>query len=179
VIGTQRPRPVLGHPAERLARLVPVAEFLRHHPQIVRDLHHQRIGVPQPPLTGRVGFLQHPPGSHRIVGLLQNRPKLMRSNQYVRIILGQVDFPQLNGALQHSTRPSQIATTDESLRALPGRQKRGRLRHARHAARNVPQKPIPRLYTPLCPPATLPAPVRRARVQFSPVRPAGLPIPGG
>ncbi|GIE99765.1 hypothetical protein Ari01nite_72300 [Paractinoplanes rishiriensis] len=75
----------------------------------------------------------------------------MRRNQNVRIILRQVDFPQLNGTLQHSTRPSQIATTDESLRALPGRQKRGRLRHARHAARNVPEMPVARAYALVCP----------------------------
>jgi hypothetical protein len=114
---------------------MPVAEFLGHHTQIVRDLQHQRIGVPQPPLPRSVGLLQHPPGRHRIVRPLQDRPELVRRHQNIGIVLRKVDLPQLNGTLKHSPRRSQVATISEGLRALPGRKKRGRLRHARHAAR--------------------------------------------
>ena len=87
MISPQHPRPQLGHPPERLASLVTVAQFLGHHAQIVRDLKNQRIRVAEPKLPRRIGFLEHPPGSHRFVRLLQNRPELIGSGKNVRIIL--------------------------------------------------------------------------------------------
>ncbi len=72
MLRAQSGRPELRDPAERLARLVPVAQFLRNHAEIVRDLQNQRIGVTKPPLPSRVGLLEHPTGGGRIVLLLHD-----------------------------------------------------------------------------------------------------------
>jgi hypothetical protein len=43
VIRAQDRGPGLSHPAERLTRLMPVAQLLGHHAQIEGDLQHERI----------------------------------------------------------------------------------------------------------------------------------------
>jgi hypothetical protein len=135
VIRTQRPRPELGDPPERLPRLVPVAQLLGHHPQIVGDLQNQRIGVTQPELPRRVGFLEHPPSRHRIVGPLQRRAELTGREQHLRVVLGEIDLAKLHRTLQQQPRRPQIPGVGERLSTLPdGKERRG-LRHVRHAAR--------------------------------------------
>jgi hypothetical protein len=46
VITSEHRRPELNNPPERLTSLMPVAKLLGHHTDVVRDLQHQRIGVP-------------------------------------------------------------------------------------------------------------------------------------
>ncbi|GAA3943425.1 hypothetical protein Aau02nite_01520 [Amorphoplanes auranticolor] len=60
--------------------------------------------------------------------------ELLGGKQDVRIILTEIGPPQINGMLEHSTRLAKIARIGEGLRTLPGGEKRGRLRHAGHAA---------------------------------------------
>ena len=74
VVAPEHRRPELRNPPERLASLMPVAKLLGHHADVVRDLQHERIGVPQPPQPRRVRLLEHPPSSSRIIRLLQHRP---------------------------------------------------------------------------------------------------------
>ena len=132
---TQRGRPQLRDPREGLPRLMLVAQFLGHRADVVRDLQHQRIGVPKPPQPRRVRILEHPPSRNRIVILQQHLRELLRSAQNIRIIVRKVDLPQLNGTLQQADGPRQITRFGKDQSPLTGRSKRGRLRHARHAAR--------------------------------------------
>jgi hypothetical protein len=181
VLRAEHRRPELGDPTERLARLVPVAQFLGDHPDVVRDRHHQRIGVTEPPLPRRVGLLEHPARRRRIVRPLMNPRQLVGGLQHVRMVVGQIHPPQLHGTLEDSTRPGQIAGVGEGLRALPGRTERGRLRHNGNAARYAPMTPD---WAGMggCMPwnvrrPTLPAGATPGRVKFPPVRLAGPPIP--
>ncbi|TDO37178.1 hypothetical protein C8E87_0785 [Paractinoplanes brasiliensis] len=141
MIVAQRRRPQLGHPRERLARLMPIAQLLGHRPDLVRDLQHQRIGVPQPPLPSRVRLLQHPPRTRRVIHPLQQNPQLVRGAKNIGIILRKVDFPQFDSLLQQRLRPRNIPRRGQGSGALPGRIKGRGLRHARHAARNHPPPP--------------------------------------
>jgi hypothetical protein len=117
------------HPAEGLAGFMPVAQLLRHHAKIERDLQHQGVGFPQAPLAGRVRLLEDPACSGRVVGLLVHARKLMQGRQYVRIILTELALPGVDGMLQHRTRTGKIAGAGQGLRVLPDGEKRGRLRH--------------------------------------------------
>jgi hypothetical protein len=132
---TQHRRPRLGDPPQRLASLVPVAQFLGHHAQVVRDLQDQRIGIPEPPLPGRVRLLQNPSRSRRITRLLMNPGQLMGRGQHLRIILTQIDPPQLDGVGEQGDSAGPVPGIGKILSPLPGRGERRRLRHARHAAR--------------------------------------------
>ena len=177
----EHPRPQLSHPREGLTSLMPVTQLLSHHPDVMRDLQHQRIRVTQTPKPRRVRLLKHPPRSHRIIRPLQDGPQLIRRPQNIRIVLRKVDSPEFHGMLEHSTRPSQITRRGQGLSPLPGRKERRGLRHEGHAARSArstparphPPAPMPRnAHHP-----TLPAPPPSPRVKFSPVRPAGAPMP--
>jgi hypothetical protein len=147
-------RPGPGHPAERLAGLVPVAELLRHHAQVERDLQHQRVGVTEPPLPGGVRLLEDPARGGRVVGLLVHPSELMQGRQDVRIILTERALPGVDGMLEHRARTSKITGPGQGLRALADGKKRGRLRHPAmlHGtcrSRQAGQTLCPRLFRPM------------------------------
>jgi hypothetical protein len=120
MIGPEHPRTDLRHPTERLARLVPVPQFLGHYAQVERDLQQQRISVTQPPLPRRVRLLQDPPRRRRIIRGLMNTSQLMRGSQNVGIILAEPSSADLDGILEDIARPYEVPPTEQDLRPLPG-----------------------------------------------------------
>jgi hypothetical protein len=124
----------LDHPAERLAGLVPVAQFLGHHAEVVGDLQHERIGLAEPPLPRGIGLLEHPPSRRRIVGFLVQPGELVRRPEHPGIVLAQVDLAELDGVLEHRDGGRAITLLGKAVGTLPGRLERGGLGHPRHAA---------------------------------------------
>ncbi|GAB2584954.1 hypothetical protein Aab01nite_53510 [Paractinoplanes abujensis] len=98
---------------------MPVAQLLSRHPDLVRDLQHQRVRIPQPPLPSRIRILQNPPSRRRIIRPLQQHPQLVRSAKNVRIILGKVNFPQLNRLLKQRPSPRDIPRRGQGVSSLP------------------------------------------------------------
>jgi hypothetical protein len=108
---------------------VPVAQLLRDHPEIKRDLQHQRVGVAQPPLPRGIGLLEHPPGRRRIIGLQVQPSELMRRSQDLRVVLAQPALPGIDAVLEQHDRRGEIRGPGEGLSPLPHGKKRRRLRH--------------------------------------------------
>ena len=179
MIRAQRGRAVRGHPAERPAGLVPVLHLLGDDTKIEGNAEHDRIGIPEPPLTSGKSLLEHPPSRRRIIGPLMHGRELLGGQQNIRIVLTKIGPPQLDGMLKHSARLPQITGIGKGQRTLPDGKKRGRLRHAGHAARYGAETPVRAGEVSRYVRAR--GAVRgwgRGRVYFSPVRPTGRPIAG-
>ena len=136
MVRAERGRAVRGHPAESPPGLVPVLHLLGDHTEVEGDRQHDGIGVTEPPLPGGVGLLEHPARGGRIVGPQVHAGELLGGEENVGIVLAEIRPAQVDGMLEHSARLTQITGIGEGLRTLPGGEKRGRLRHAGHAARN-------------------------------------------
>jgi hypothetical protein len=127
VIGAQDRGPGLRDAPERLARLVPVAQLIGHGAKIVGDLQHQRIGVAQTPLAGRVRLLEHPARGGRLVPLLVHPGELVRRDQDVRVVLAQPRTPNVHRVLEQLGGPGKIARAGHGLGPLPEGKERRRL----------------------------------------------------
>ncbi|GAA0447958.1 hypothetical protein Aca07nite_73360 [Actinoplanes capillaceus] len=136
-------RPVLGDTPEGFARFMPVPELLSDDAQIMGDVQHERISVPEPPLPGRVGVLQHPAGAHRIVGPQIDPGELPLSGEHVRFVLPELLPPELDSPFKQHLSRVEVARGDQTTGPLEGRSERRRLRHVRHAARSSRPTPHP------------------------------------
>lgn len=121
------------NPAERLARLMLVAELLRNDPQVMRNVQHERITVTEFPDPRRVRVLQLPPGRHRIIDAQIDPRQLPLRGQHIRIILTELVPPDLHRPFEQHFGRIEGAGRDQTTRTVKNWNERGRLRHVRHA----------------------------------------------
>lgn len=112
-----------------------VPELLGNDPEIMRDVQHERIRVTEFPDPRRVRVLQLPPRRHRIVDPQIDARQLPLRRQHIRIILTELVPPDLHRPFQQHFSRVEGPGRDQTTRTVKDWNERGRLRHARHAAR--------------------------------------------
>ncbi|GAB1645791.1 hypothetical protein KRMM14A1259_62140 [Krasilnikovia sp. MM14-A1259] len=117
VIDAEHARPELCHALEILARLVPVAEFIGHARQLVRDPHHHRVRFTDA-LTRLVRLLEQTPRRRRIARPPVQAGQLQHGGQQFPVAGGTLGAPLLDRPLEHVASPVEIAPFGEGLGLL-------------------------------------------------------------